>query len=118
MKQTNKLDVDNIPDNFKQDVGDTNFFFSSRIRHTRLSGDWSSDVCSSDLVLDGHENAFQLPAFQDGLFEIQDEGSQLLALAVGARPGWTVVDACAGAGGKSLALAAEMHGKGSLVALD
>jgi 16S rRNA (cytosine967-C5)-methyltransferase len=70
------------------------------------------------LVLDGHENAFQLPAFQDGLFEIQDEGSQLLALAVGARPGWTVVDACAGAGGKSLALAAEMHGKGSLVALD
>src|SRR5574337_1798705 len=49
MKQTNKLDVDNIPDNFKQDVGDTNFFFSSRIRHTRLSGDWSSDVCSSDL---------------------------------------------------------------------
>ena len=70
------------------------------------------------LVLDGHENAFQLPAFQDGLFEIQDEGSQLLALAVGARPGWTVADACAGAGGKSLALAAEMHGKGSLVALD
>ncbi|HEX8908696.1 MAG TPA: RsmB/NOP family class I SAM-dependent RNA methyltransferase [Anaeromyxobacteraceae bacterium] len=70
------------------------------------------------LVLDGHENAFQLPAFQDGLFEIQDEGSQLLALCVGARPGWTVVDACAGAGGKSLALAAEMHGKGSLVALD
>lgn len=70
------------------------------------------------LTLDGHENAFQLPAFQDGLFEIQDEGSQLLALAVGARPGWTVVDACAGAGGKSLALAAEMHGKGSLVALD
>lgn len=70
------------------------------------------------LVLDGHENAFQLPAFQDGLFEIQDEGSQLLALSVGARPGWTVVDACAGAGGKALALAAEMRGKGSLVALD
>ena len=70
------------------------------------------------LVLDGHENAFQLASFQEGLFEIQDEGSQLLALAVGARPGWTVADTCAGAGGKSLALAAEMHGKGSLHALD
>ncbi len=70
------------------------------------------------LVLDGHENAFSLPSFEEGLFEIQDEGSQLIALAVGARPGHKVVDACAGAGGKSLALAAEMRGKGSLFALD
>jgi 16S rRNA (cytosine967-C5)-methyltransferase len=70
------------------------------------------------LVLDGHENAFGLRAFRDGGFEIQDEGSQLIALACGARPGQTVVDACAGAGGKSLALAAEMHNKGSLHALD
>ncbi len=70
------------------------------------------------LVLDGHENAFALRSFQEGLFEIQDEGSQLVALACGARPGRTVVDACAGAGGKSLALAAEMHNKGSLWALD
>ena len=70
------------------------------------------------LVLDGHANAFALPSFQEGLFEIQDEGSQLIALAVGARPGRKVADACAGAGGKSLALAAEMHGKGSLFALD
>jgi 16S rRNA (cytosine967-C5)-methyltransferase len=70
------------------------------------------------LVLDGHANAFALPSFQEGMFEIQDEGSQLLALAVGARPGWKVADACAGAGGKALALAAEMHGKGSLLALD
>ena len=70
------------------------------------------------LVLDGHANAFALAAFREGRFEIQDEGSQLIALAVGARPGETVVDACAGAGGKALALAAEMRGKGSLVALD
>jgi 16S rRNA (cytosine967-C5)-methyltransferase len=70
------------------------------------------------LVLDGHENAFGLRSFREGLFEIQDEGSQLVALACGARPGWTVVDACAGAGGKSLALAAEMRNKGSLWALD
>jgi 16S rRNA (cytosine967-C5)-methyltransferase len=70
------------------------------------------------LVLDGHQNAFSLPSFRDGRFEIQDEGSQLIALACGARPGWTVVDACAGAGGKALALAMEMHNKGSLHALD
>jgi 16S rRNA (cytosine967-C5)-methyltransferase len=70
------------------------------------------------LVLDGHQNAFSLQSFRDGLFEIQDEGSQLIALACGARPGWTVVDACAGAGGKALALAMEMHNKGSLHTLD
>ena len=70
------------------------------------------------LVLDGHQNAFSLASFKDGRFEIQDEGSQLIALACGARPGWTVVDACAGAGGKALALAMEMHNKGSLEALD
>lgn len=70
------------------------------------------------LTLDGHQNAFALQSFQDGGFEIQDEGSQLIALAAGARPGKVVVDACAGAGGKSLALAAEMHNKGTLWALD
>ncbi len=70
------------------------------------------------LVLDGHANAFSLASFRDGLFEIQDEGSQLVALACGARPGKIVVDACAGAGGKSLALAMEMHNRGTLWALD
>jgi 16S rRNA (cytosine967-C5)-methyltransferase len=70
------------------------------------------------LTLDGHANAFTLESFQKGLFEIQDEGSQLVALACGARPGEKVVDACAGAGGKSLALAMEMHNRGELFALD
>ena len=70
------------------------------------------------LTLDGHQNAFALQSFKDGAFEIQDEGSQLIALACGARPGMTVVDACAGAGGKTLALAAEMRNKGTLWALD
>ncbi|HTN52754.1 MAG TPA: methyltransferase domain-containing protein, partial [Anaeromyxobacter sp.] len=70
------------------------------------------------LVLDGRLNAFSLPAFREGLFEIQDEGSQLIALACGARSGQIVVDACAGAGGKALALAAEMHNRGTLHALD
>jgi len=70
------------------------------------------------LVLDGHQNAFSLPSFREGAFEIQDEGSQLIAFACQARPGWTVVDACAGAGGKALALAMEMRNKGTLHALD
>ncbi len=71
------------------------------------------------LTLDGHANAFALASFQQGWFEIQDEGSQLIALAAGARPNHKlVVDACAGAGGKSLALAMEMHNKGSLLAMD
>jgi 16S rRNA (cytosine967-C5)-methyltransferase len=66
----------------------------------------------------GRTNVFALQAFKDGLFEVQDEGSQLIALACEARPGQIVVDACAGAGGKSLALAAEMRNKGRLIACD
>jgi len=57
-------------------------------------------------------------AWQAGLVEIQDEGSQLIALATGAAPGMRVVDLCAGAGGKALALAAMMDGKGGLHACD
>jgi 16S rRNA (cytosine967-C5)-methyltransferase len=58
------------------------------------------------------------PAWNSGLVEIQDEGSQLLALACAAGPGLTVVDLCAGAGGKTLALAAEMANEGRLIAAD
>jgi len=57
-------------------------------------------------------------AFQDGKIEIQDEGSQLVAILVGARPGMRVVDWCAGAAGKTLALAALMENKGQIVACD
>ncbi len=57
-------------------------------------------------------------AFRDGLVEVQDEGSQILALLTDARPGQAVVDYCAGAGGKTLALAASMENKGRLVACD
>jgi 16S rRNA (cytosine967-C5)-methyltransferase len=57
-------------------------------------------------------------AWRTGLVEVQDEGSQLLALACAAKPGMTVIDLCAGAGGKTLALAAEMANRGRLVASD
>jgi len=58
------------------------------------------------------------PAFQAGLVEIQDEGSQLVAALVDGRPGMQVVDYCAGAGGKTLAIAAGMNNKGRVVAMD
>jgi 16S rRNA (cytosine967-C5)-methyltransferase len=57
-------------------------------------------------------------AFKEGLVEVQDEGSQLAALLADARPGMRVVDFCAGAGGKTLALAAQMRNRGKLVACD
>ena len=59
-----------------------------------------------------------LPEWQAGRVEVQDEGSQLLSLATGAAPGMVVVDLCAGAGGKTLALAAMMENRGRLVAAD
>jgi 16S rRNA (cytosine967-C5)-methyltransferase len=59
-----------------------------------------------------------LAAFKEGLFDVQDEGSQIAALLAGARPGMRVVDFCAGAGGKTLALAAGMANRGKLVACD
>jgi len=58
------------------------------------------------------------PSFIKGDFEVQDEGSQLAALFAGAKPGEQVLDLCAGAGGKTLALAAHMDNKGQLFAYD
>jgi len=63
-------------------------------------------------VLETRVNAFGLTAFQEGLFEVMDEGSQIVAELVAPPPGGRVVDACAGAGGKTLAIGASMEGKG------
>ena len=82
----------------------------ARVEPTR----WSPHA----LTFTGRTNVFALEAFKAGLFEVQDEGSQLIAEACGARSGQLVVDACAGAGGKALALAAEMRNRGKLVACD
>ncbi|MFL5321952.1 MAG: RsmB/NOP family class I SAM-dependent RNA methyltransferase [Myxococcaceae bacterium] len=67
--------------------------------------------------LDTRQNAFSLKSFQEGLFELQDEGSQLLGMLVDPPPTKNV-DACAGAGGKTLQLAAEMKNRGDLFAFD
>ena len=60
----------------------------------------------------------QWPEWRDGKVEVQDTGSQLACLAVAARPGETIVDLCAGGGGKTLALAAAMDNLGRLIASD
>lgn len=57
-------------------------------------------------------------AFQEGLVEVQDEGSQMIALLTDARPGHRVADYCAGAAGKTLALAATMRNRGRITACD
>lgn len=63
-------------------------------------------------------NVQKLDAFREGRIEIQDEGSQLCAFLAGARPGMTVIDYCAGGGGKTLVLAQALEGSGKLVACD
>ena len=63
-------------------------------------------------------NVETLPAYRDGRIEVQDAGSQFAALACEAQAGETVVDLCAGAGGKTLALAAAMGNDGNLIACD
>ena len=59
-----------------------------------------------------------IPGLLDGAVEPQDEGSQLVAALLDAKPGETVADYCAGTGGKTLALAAQMQNKGRLFSLD
>ncbi len=61
---------------------------------------------------------FNSKFFKEGHFEVQDEGSQAVALLVDARPGMRVIDFCAGAGGKTLAIAATMENKGRVLAWD
>jgi len=70
------------------------------------------------LVEDGHPDVQATRALRDGLVEVQDEGSALLVELLDPRPGETVVDACAGAGGKTLAIGARLAGEGELIALD
>ncbi|MEM6477007.1 MAG: RsmB/NOP family class I SAM-dependent RNA methyltransferase [Pseudomonadota bacterium] len=60
----------------------------------------------------------QWEAYRDGQIEVQDFGSQLACIAAAAQPGETVIDLCAGAGGKTLALAAAMQNQGKLLACD
>jgi 16S rRNA (cytosine967-C5)-methyltransferase len=80
---------------------------------------WAPDGLRIELLADGKQPPVTSePSFIHGEFEVQDEGSQLAALFAGAKPGEQVLDLCAGAGGKTLALAAHMENKGQLFAYD
>ncbi len=74
--------------------------------------------CETALHFETRTNLFSTAAFRAGLFEAQDEGSQLIAALVAPPPKAKVIDFCAGAGGKSLALAAVMQNRGRIVAAD
>jgi 16S rRNA (cytosine967-C5)-methyltransferase len=73
---------------------------------------------NSALRLPERANVFQTESFKKGFFEVQDASSQLVAELLDVKPGQRVVDTCAGAGGKSLHLAALMENKGQLISLD
>ncbi len=75
-----------------------------------------TDISPWGVRLAGRTPLGNLPAYREGLLEVQEEGSQLCALLTGAAPGEEVLDFCAGAGGKTLALAAMMQNRGRLLA--
>ena len=70
------------------------------------------------LTVTDETQLFGLEAYRQGWFEQQDEGSQLVALVTAPPPRGKVLDACAGSGGKALALAAKLQGRGALLAID
>jgi len=70
------------------------------------------------LVIEKKENIFKTDPFANGLFEVQDEGSQLVTMLTGAKPGELVIDACAGNGGKSLFLSGLMKNRGIVLSYD
>ncbi|MDN4164361.1 methyltransferase domain-containing protein [Cytophagales bacterium LB-30] len=70
------------------------------------------------LQLVQRQNVFKSAAFKEGMFEVQDANSQLVAAYMDVKPGMRVIDACAGAGGKTLHIAALMENKGKIIAMD
>jgi 16S rRNA (cytosine967-C5)-methyltransferase len=75
---------------------------------------WSPDA----VELKFPRNVFRTQAFHNGLFEVQDAASQMVSEYLNVAPGMRVIDACAGAGGKTLHLAALMKNKGRIIAMD
>ena len=86
---------------------DEEMYFSSR-----------TELSPFGLIVDKKEDIFKTRAFREGLFEVQDEGSQLVTLLSGVKPGELVIDACAGNGGKSLFLSGLMKNRGTIIASD
>jgi len=77
-----------------------------------------ADTEPSTLRLKDRKNIFSTQPFRNGFFEIQDAASQMIVPLLDVQPGLRVVDACAGAGGKSLHMASLMKNKGRIIAMD
>ncbi len=95
----------------------------NRIKGTRdeLLGAWQEKYSISPtqqspngIIFHKKINFFELQEFRDGFFEIQDEGSQILADLINVAPGQLVMDYCSGSGGKTLAFAPKMENKGQI----
>lgn len=92
-----------------------------KLRAILMDLDIASDFLKDQpdaLVLKERVNVFLTDAFKQGLFEVQDASSQLVAPFLDVQPGMRVVDTCAGAGGKTLHMASLMQNKGQLIAMD
>ena len=96
---------------------------TNRIQLQRLLAEQQVETFVMDdypqaLILQRRQHLNQLTEYRQGLFEIQDASSQLITPFLDVKEGMLVIDACAGAGGKSLHLAAAMKNKGSILAMD
>ena len=89
----------------------------ARLAHDGIEAS-ATPYAPSGVRLAGKPAINQHPLFRDGLIEVQDEGSQLLAYLLAPRRGEMIADYCAGAGGKTLALAMLMRGAGRVYAMD
>lgn len=83
-----------------------------------VEAQWVNASLPDCLQLKERKNVFITKAFKDGFFEVQDAGSQMIAPLLNVQPGDRIIDACAGAGGKSLHMAALMKNKGKIIAMD
>lgn len=90
----------------------------TRIREAHGLEAKPTPVSPLGIILPSHVRVRSWPEFEEGLVDLMDEGSQLVALALGVKPGDTVVDACAGAGGKTLLFASMMNNSGRVIAFD
>ncbi|MEO8761571.1 MAG: RNA methyltransferase, partial [Bacteroidia bacterium] len=94
---------------------------TTRNLQTQLSkeGVETENIIGSDaLILKERKNIFTSPLFKQGMFEIQDASSQLVATFLRVEPGMTIIDACAGAGGKTLHISALTLNKSKVIAMD
>ena len=117
-----------LGDSWQQIGRELNIPAAVHLRWNTLKGPYQPDLLPEHqpfgperpqaLLLNDRKNLFSLPAFKEGYIEVQDAGSQAIAPFLQAEPGQRVVDACAGAGGKSLHLSALMQNKGKIIALD